>query len=230
MTSFGVYIDLLILGCLLSAFYVAFPRRPRLYFPIAAVLICKSLHSSMIGDNEFWIVLNIALLLSLLLALYLARESANFRWLFSALLVVKVIDVFAHSWSLEQGSFYYAWVLFWDFLILLLITHRPQLIRFLSGKNWLVISGFSRKSRENLRFSVQEMLLIRVYKVHLVVNVLSLIEDLLYHHTDIKLSVMYTIHPFFKLPANMIELLLIFSVACGYAVGPYTKQRFTRGQ
>lgn len=168
----------------------------------------------------FWIGLNVAIFFSLCLGLYFTRRSPNYFWLFAGLLIIKLVDVSLLPWLRNQGIWLYAWYIFGDGLVLLLIARRNQFVYWLSSNSWLKkIRQWALSSQAHQKMSYQDICLIVIYSISIVVSLLIVGEYLINQHLgEVVSRLIYDHSSMVKVTLNIIELVLLFNIATGNAI------------
>lgn len=189
---------------------------------IAAIFIFQGIYFFTKEDNYFHLVFNFLIFVSLFLALFFARHRPNYRWLMTGLLIFKVIDVLVMEWAVAQEALFYLIVAIMDLSIILMVSNRALIVKWLARRRIPYISRWSRDCMGQFGFSTQELLLVAIYWLYVGISLLTFFEDLIYYYTDFSPAFFYAIYSPCKVVLNLIELLLIFSVACGHAKGVYS--------
>lgn len=225
MLEISSSLDFAIWAFLFVAFYYSFPKGYVFRCVVTVAFLIKGVHSYFTNLEAFQLSSHTLTIFALLSALYHARFSPNYRWLLLGLLTIKIIDVSINEWLLQQKSFFYIVIMIMDFLIILLISHRAQMAKWLEKQNIFLVSRLSKDCMGQFGFSTQEMGLVAIYWAYIAISFVTLCEDLIFYYTSFSPSFFYKLYAPLKLPLNLVEMLLIFSIACGYARGVYSGRR-----
>ncbi len=155
------------------------------------------------------------------LAFAVSLRSPNIRWLIGTLILIKTVDIISYETILHWGSGYYFIISTFDIAGITLIAFRQCTAGAIARLSIPFLSQFAMSSKEKYKLTANEVAIIGILSLSLLVNIASLIERFIRHHSDLNPMVIYDLFPMLKFSLSVLMLLVLCSVAINGARNIY---------
>lgn len=171
--------------------------------------------------NDFKVVFNFIVLAVLIYSWVISRQSENIRWLLGVVVLSQAVAIIILPWIKEWGFGFYIVISIVDLSDIYFITQRKAVTLFFAGKNWPVISSFSRRAVDNYKLTSNEIAVIFISVFSILANILNFAERLIRHNTDYNPMFIYNCWAPFKFALSILMLFVLVSVAIDAKRGYY---------